>query len=190
MFTVITTWLGGLALVAIAVTVISAVAAALPRGRARMAREVAGAQRPLLASAWLVAAIAMAGSLYFSDGVGLVPCLLCWYQRIAMYPLVVVLGIAVIRGDWEVWRYATPLAVIGLAISVYHVTIQLMPTLDVVTCSAEAPCTMRYLAIFGFVSIPFMAGSAFMLIITLLLAVRAAGRHTDESVAGAADSVA
>lgn len=182
MFNVIATWLAGLSLLALAVSLGSALLAATPGGRARIAREVAGAERVLLACAWLVAAIAMAGSLYFSDGVGLRPCLLCWYQRIAMYPLVVVLGIAAIAGDWRVWRYAVPVAAIGLAISIYHVTIQLQPALDVVTCDVDAPCTLRYLAIFGFVSIPFMAGSAFSLILTLLLAARAAGRHAPEPV--------
>jgi disulfide bond formation protein DsbB len=65
-----------------------------------------------------------------------------------------------------------PLALVGLAIAAYHVTIQWMPSLDVGACSVGAPCTGRYLAVFGFISIPTMAGAAFLLIISLLLLVR------------------
>jgi hypothetical protein len=77
-----------------------------------------------------------------------------------------------VRGDPGVWRYAVPLAGVGLAIAIYHVTIQWQPSLDVGACSTGAPCSGRYLAVFGFVSIPTMAGAAFLLIITLLFLVR------------------
>ncbi|MDZ7780520.1 MAG: disulfide bond formation protein B [Gemmatimonadota bacterium] len=99
------------------------------------------------------------------------PCVLCWYQRIAMYPLVVVLGVGMVRGDASVWRYGLPLAVIGAGIAAYHVGIQLQPALDVGVCSAGASCTGRYLNVFGFVSIPVMAGGAFLLVASLMALV-------------------
>jgi disulfide bond formation protein DsbB len=94
-----------------------------------------------------------------------------------MYPLVFVLGMGTIRGETGVWRYGMPLAVVGLAIAAYHVTIQWMPALDVGACSVGAPCTGRYLAVYGFISIPTMAGAAFLLIISLLLLLRALERE-------------
>jgi disulfide bond formation protein DsbB len=147
----------------------------VPRGRKALADYSVLQHRPLLAVALLFAVTATAGSLYFSEIVGFA-CLLCWYQRIAMYPLVFVLGTGAIIDDRGAWRYALPLAWVGAVISAYHVLIQLRPALDVVTCTAEAPCTLRYLAVFGFVSIPFMAGAGFLGIAALMLAIRAGER--------------
>ena len=140
----------------------------VPAGRRGAAALTSAARRTLLGAAWLVVSLATAGSLYLSDVAGLVPCLLCWYQRIAMYPLVLLLGVATLVGDGRIWRYVLPLSLTGLAISVYHVTIQYRPTLGVVSCSAEAPCTARYLHVYGFVSIPVMAGAAFLLVSALV----------------------
>jgi Disulfide bond formation protein DsbB len=122
--------------------------------------------------AWIVALTAMSGSLFFSAGMGFVPCHLCWYQRIMMYPLVLVLGVGVLRSDPAVWRFAIPLPVLGFVISAYHVLIQLRPSIQVTQCDASAPCSARYVAVYGFVSIPVMAGAAFLLITALLLSVR------------------
>ncbi len=77
--------------------------------------------------AWLVAIGAMAGSLYFSEVRSFVPCALCWWQRILMYPLVPLLGIATFRQDAQIWRYALPLSTVGLATSTYHYLIQKVP---------------------------------------------------------------
>lgn len=147
-----------------------ALALALPGGRRALAGFTQGAPRSVLAAAWGVATLATLGSLYLSDVAGLVPCLLCWYQRIAMYPLVLLLGVGWITGDRRVGRYVLPLSLAGLAVSIYHVTIQYRPTLGVVSCSAEAPCTARYLHVYGFVSIPVMAGAAFLLVSGLVAA--------------------
>ena len=148
-----------------------ALALVVPAGRRGAAALTATALRPILGAAWLVASLATAGSLYLSDVAGLAPCLLCWYQRIAMYPLVLLLGVAALLGDRRIWRYVLPLSLTGLAISIYHVTIQYQPTLGVVSCSAEAPCTARYLHVYGFVSIPVMAGAAFLLVSALVALV-------------------
>lgn len=176
--TIITT-LGILALAAVALALGLAGALATAGGRARLAGALAGQERHPIAWAWLVSLIAMLGSLYLSDIVHFAPCLLCWYQRIAMYPLVVVLGVGMWRSDPGVWRFAIPLPVIGFAIAAYHVLIQWRPNLEVTTCAVGAPCTGRYVAVFGFVSIPTMAGAAFLLITALLALVRVLEREAE-----------
>lgn len=151
----------------------------LPAGRRELVGRLAGEERSLTGLAWVTAAVSMAGSLYYSEVLGLVPCVLCWYQRIAMYPLVLMLGVALLVQDGRVWRYGLPLSVVGLGIAAYHVLIQFRPALDAGTCSAAAPCTARYVAVYGFVSIPVMAGSGFLLITSLLLTLRAVDRAVD-----------
>lgn len=161
--------LGALTLIALALVVLALPALATPGGRRWLEGGFAPFRRQILAVAWVVAAIAMVGSLYLSDGIGLQPCELCWYQRIAMYPLVIVLGVGFLRQDPHVWRTALPLALIGALISAYHVTIQFQPGLEVTQCSGETPCSMRFFQLYGFVSIPVMAGSAFLLIAVALV---------------------
>ncbi len=146
-------------------------------GRAALHRRFSSRAVDLVGWAGLVAFVAMAGSLYLSEGVGFTPCVLCWYQRIAMYPLVVIGAVGVVRRDPGAWRYGVPLAAVGLVIALYHVALQYQPALDIVSCSAAAPCTGRYVLVFGFVSIPVLAAAAFWLILALLLTARTgAGR--------------
>ena len=128
-------------------------------------------------SAWLVAATATGGSLWFSEVAGFPPCQLCWYQRIAMYPLVVVLGIAAVRRDVQIRRYAGPVAAIGALISLYHIGVERLPGLPTGSCSLEAPCDLIWVERFGFVTIPVMALAGFLAILTLLFVY--AGRGTD-----------
>jgi disulfide bond formation protein DsbB len=118
--------------------------------------------------AWLIAAVAMAGSLYFSENAKFVPCKLCWFQRIAMYPLALLLLIAAIRRDEGIRRYAIPLASVGAAISAYHYLIEWRPSLSSGTCEITAPCTVPWFRQFGFVSLPLMALCGFAAIISLL----------------------
>ena len=119
--------------------------------------------------AWLVAIVATAGSLYFSEVRLFVPCALCWWQRIWMYPLVGVLGIGVFSRDERVWRYGLPLAVVGLGTAWYHYLIQRVPELaPPAVCRSGVPCTLQYIDWFGFVTIPFLAGMAFTVITVLL----------------------
>jgi len=119
--------------------------------------------------AWLVALTATLGSLYYSEVANFVPCKLCWYQRIAMYPLVVILGIAAIRRDIHVRRYVVPVAGIGAAIAIFHYGLQRFPELTSGSCDPTAPCTSTWVWQFQFISIPFMALSGFALIAILLL---------------------
>lgn len=120
---------------------------------------------------WLgfaVATTATLGSLYLSEIVHLIPCTYCWYQRIAMYPLVVILGIAALRKDHGIRVYATALAVIGAAIAFYHRIVQIFPEINGSACSSSVPCTAAYFTLFGFITIPYMALSGFLLILALL----------------------
>lgn len=120
---------------------------------------------------WLgfaVATTATIGSLYLSEIVHLIPCTYCWYQRIAMYPLVIILGISALRKDHGVRIYATSLAGIGAVIASYHRIVQVFPELNGSACSAGVPCTAAYFTLFGFVTIPYMALSGFLLILALL----------------------
>jgi len=167
--------LGSLTLLALGGVLLLAGLLLATGGRERLRSEFSGRLRLLLGIGWLVVTVATAGSLYFSDVVGLTPCLLCWYQRIAMYPLVLLLGVAWLVKDAGVWRYVLPMSGLGFLISLYHYVIQWRPALDVVTCDAAAPCTARYLAVFGFMSIPFMAGAGFAFTAVLMLVVREAG---------------
>jgi disulfide bond formation protein DsbB len=126
--------------------------------------------RPVsLTAAWAVATLATAGSLYFSEIAHYTPCVLCWYQRIAMYPLVLVLGIAAVRCDLGIRVYSLPMAVIGAIISTYHYLLEWFPQIDTGACTAGIPCTQVWFREFGFVSMPFLALIAFLLIITFLL---------------------
>ena len=120
--------------------------------------------------AFLVAAGATLGSLYFSEVADYIPCTLCWYQRIAMYPLAVILGIATFRRDRAIRLYAVPVAAVGLVIAAYHWLIERFPDLEAGgTCSAIVPCTAPWFTEFGFVTLSFMAFSGFALIIVALL---------------------
>ena len=121
-----------------------------------------------LLAAFVVATLATIGSLYFSEVAHFEPCRLCWYQRIAMYPLVVILGIAAWRRDVRVRRYAVPVAVIGALIATYHYALEWLPWLDSGVCSATTPCTIVWFREFGFISLPYLALSAFLLIVALL----------------------
>jgi disulfide bond formation protein DsbB len=125
-----------------------------------------------LPGAFAVATTCTLGSLYLSEVARFPPCELCWYQRIAMYPLVPVLGVAALRRDSQVKWYALPLAVIGLTISAYHYLLERFPGSIASSCSTEVPCTTVWVWKFHFLSIPGMAGIGFALIITLLLVAR------------------
>ena len=119
--------------------------------------------------AFLVAATATLGSLYFSEIADFVPCRLCWFQRIAMYPLAPVLLVGAIRRDPGVRWYAAPIAVIGAAIAGYHTLIEWRPELDTGTCELTGPsCTAFWFREFGFITLATMALVGFLTILTLL----------------------
>lgn len=131
--------------------------------------------------AWIVALVATAGSLYLSQVAHFIPCTLCWYQRIGMYPLAVILGIAAFKHDFGVRRYVMPLATVAAFISLYHYQLERFPSQGHAACSLEAPCTFVWIWRFHFISIPFMALSAFALIVTLLTLPKKSAAETVRS---------
>jgi disulfide bond formation protein DsbB len=125
---------------------------------------------------WLAAVIATLGSLYLSEVLHFIPCTLCWYQRIFMYPLAIILGIAFYRNDKDIYRYTLPLSIIGMLISGYHILLQKVPYLQQFEmCKTGVPCSKDYLNLLGFITIPMMAFTAFT-IITICLAMLARSR--------------
>jgi disulfide bond formation protein DsbB len=118
--------------------------------------------------AWIVALVCTVGSLIYSEVIHFVPCRLCWFQRIAMYPLAIILLVGAIRREAVVKYYAVPLALVGLVISIYHNVLQFVPSLEGGSCDPLNPCSARSIAVFGFMDLPFMAGAGFIVIAVLL----------------------
>lgn len=117
----------------------------------------------------LVAIVATLGSLYYSEVADFPPCRLCWFQRIGMYPLALVLPIAAWRRDRQVRWYAAPLAVVGGAVSIYHMVIERFPSLESGSCDITNPCSTIWVEQLGYLTIPTMALSGFALIALLLV---------------------
>lgn len=124
-----------------------------------------------LVLAAVVAVLATASSLYLSEIAGLEPCRYCWMQRIFMYPMAVILPIAIFRRDFAVRIYGFALAGIGLAISVYHSYLQLFPPPGG-SCDPSNPCTLTLVKALGFFTIPMMTGMCFVAIIISLALAR------------------
>lgn len=126
---------------------------------------------------WFVALTATLGSLYFSEILQYIPCKLCWYQRILMYPLVIILGIAAVRKERHMYIYVLPMSIWGAGISLYH---YLMQKTAWFKSGAEAcgpiPCDVDYVNYFGFITIPFMALTAFVIITVLQILMWVAER--------------
>ena len=114
--------------------------------------------------AFLVALISTLGSLYFSEVLKFPPCVLCWYQRICMYPLVLLFGTALWFEDNGVWRFAKVLSVVGLGIAIYHNLLyyHIIPE-TISPCTRGISCTTRFVEYLGFLSIPLLALIAFVL---------------------------
>ncbi|MFK3961683.1 disulfide oxidoreductase [Guptibacillus hwajinpoensis] len=126
----------------------------------------------LLFGAWAASVLALAGSLYFSEVLKYEPCELCWYQRILMYPLVMILGIAVVRKDASQRFYVLPLSIIGTCVSLYHYLLQKTSFLaEAAPSCGRVPCTGEYINYLGFITIPFLALIAFLTITILMVAL-------------------
>lgn len=122
---------------------------------------------------WLAAIIAMLGSLFFSEVLHYVPCVLCWYQRILMYPLVLLIGIALYHNESSIYKYVLPMSILGMVVSGYHYAEQHIPALQQFqTCSSGVPCTGKYVDWFGFITIPLLAFVAFAVITVCMFFVR------------------
>ncbi|MBF0455871.1 MAG: disulfide bond formation protein B [Magnetococcales bacterium] len=132
----------------------------------------AGRDWTLLFVCWLIAVISMLGSLFFSEVMGVTPCVLCWYQRIAMYPLVFILPLGLFPLDVGVVRYLLPLPILGWLIALYQVALTMgyIPK-SIQPCSKGVSCSENVIEWFGFLSIPVMSLFSFTVIIGLLLLV-------------------
>ena len=130
---------------------------------------------------WILATVATLVSLFFSEVMGLKPCVLCWYQRIFMYPLVVILFVGMFPLDRGVVRYALPLAVIGWLFAVYHYLLYsgYIPE-SMQPCDKDASCAEINLELFGFITIPMLSILSYTAIIALLVIFRS--RYNQNSV--------
>lgn len=127
----------------------------------------------LLFAAWLVATVATLGSLFFSQVMHLPPCVLCWYQRICMYPLSLLFAVALFKPEGAIVRYAAPLVILGWAIAVYHNLLYFgLISEDVSPCQQGVPCTAVQLEWLGFITIPLLSLTAFTLLGGLLFKLR------------------
>jgi disulfide bond formation protein DsbB len=120
---------------------------------------------------WSISLVSMIGSLYFSEVKGFIPCTFCWYQRILMYPMVLLLGIAAFKKDYNIVKYTIPLSVLGMIIALIHYSEQKMGFIskqfgDV--CSGAVPCGISYINYMGFITIPFLSLIGFTIIFILL----------------------
>jgi len=128
-----------------------------------------GVGQVALPLAFFVALTCTLGSLYLSEVAKFPPCELCWFQRIVMYPQVIILGIAALRRDVLVKWYSVPLVLIGIGISIYHYLVERFPSTVTFSCTADVPCSTVWVWKFHFLSIPAMAGIGFALIAVLAL---------------------
>lgn len=122
----------------------------------------------ILLAIWGISVTAVLGSLFYSEILGYVPCDLCWIQRIFMYPLVIIYGTAAMKRELNIALPGLILAGIGIFISTYHYLIQKLPALQDAggTCTI-VPCNVQYVNYFNFITIPFLAGTAFLMIVIL-----------------------
>lgn len=130
----------------------------------------------LIFGAWLIATVSALGSLFLGEVMGYAPCVLCWYQRIAMFPLVPVLAAGLFPFDPRVVRYALPLALAGLGVALFHLAlIAGWITESLKPCQQGVPCSDPQVIWFGFVSIPLLSAVSFAVIAGLLLATHLKG---------------
>lgn len=151
------------AMAAIALVALAGLAALTPPGRRfwdQFRAVVHG--RPALVMAAIVACVATAGSLFFSLVRGFIPCELCWYERIAMYPLVVILIVAAVRRDRWAWVTAAPFVVAGVGVTAWHLYLENNP--EAAVCTQGVACSVKWINELGFITIPTMAATAFVLI--------------------------
>jgi len=116
--------------------------------------------------AFAVTVIATSGSLFYSEFAGFSPCKLCWFQRIFMYPQAILLGVALIKKESKIIDYILPFSVIGLTISIYHNYI-FYNAISSAVCDIGESCVTQYVLEFGYITIPMMSLTAFLLIAVL-----------------------
>ena len=134
-------------------------------------------------ASFLVAAIATGGSLFFSEVAGYFPCELCWFQRICMYPLAITTLLAAYFDDDRAARYLLPLPIVGAGLSIYHILIENKVIAEANACRLSAPggCATKWINEFGYVTIPTLALTGFVLITIFLALAAFAPASTDDA---------
>lgn len=130
-------------------------------------------KKNILYLAFIQALVATLGSLFFSEVMHWTPCVLCWYQRICMYPLIAIFAVGILKKDRNVNLYAWPLIVVGWAIAFYHNLLyyNILPE-AAAPCAAGVSCTTKFFAWFGFITIPSLSLAAFTILGGLMLIYR------------------
>lgn len=130
-------------------------------------------KKNILYIAFTQALVATLGSLYFSEILHFPPCVLCWYQRICLYPLVFILGAGILRKDKGAHWYVLPLSIIGAIFALYHSLLyyHILPN-SLAPCTSGVSCTTKFLEWFGFITIPLMSLATFVIIIFCMLIYR------------------
>lgn len=128
--------------------------------------------------AWVQSIVAVISSLYYSEVAGLTPCLLCWYQRIVMYPLVIIIAVGLWRRDVHLPYFVLPFSIIGAFIALYHYLLQIgVISESLAPCVAGVSCAAKEVLYFGFVTIPFLSLMAFLLISVCMIIIIKKGRQ-------------
>jgi disulfide bond formation protein DsbB len=138
-----------------------------------MDKQVMPQQLRLLTLAWVIALCATLGALFIGEVMRQTPCILCWYQRIAMFPLALILGIACINADFQIWKYALPLALIGALIALWHSLLYagIIPE-PIVPCSRSGPsCTDKNMLLLGVIPLPYLSLLSFASLSALLITI-------------------
>lgn len=162
-----------------------------PRGRRLLVEARDSLLGGELWAAWGVALVATAGSLFYSEYAKFIPCRLCWFQRIGMYPLVAILLIAALRKDIRGGAlYALPLPIFGAIVAIYHVYIEYHPEAETAGCKIGAPCSTKWVDKLGYITIPSLALTAFAAIIVLLSMALSRSRATSARQTGTAPEAA
>lgn len=126
----------------------------------------------LVFASWLVATISTLGAIFLGEVMGLTPCILCWYQRICMFPLVLILGAGLFPIDTRVVRYALPLSLAGLGIAGFHLLVsEGVISEELTPCTQGVPCSPQLIEWFGFLTIPMLSVAAFAVITAILIAI-------------------
>lgn len=132
-------------------------------------KEMKYLQRYLYHIALVQAIIATISSLYLSEVLHWTPCVLCWYQRILMYPLVILITVGIIRKDKGLPLYILPMSIFGFFIALYHYLLQRgIIAESLAPCQAGISCAKNFTMWYGFITIPFLAMVAFGIISTLM----------------------
>ncbi|MEH6446585.1 MAG: disulfide bond formation protein B [Oceanospirillaceae bacterium] len=128
----------------------------------------------LLCLTWFIVLVASLGAIFIGEILGKMPCTLCWYQRISMFPLVIILGIGCYKSDYKAASYALPLALIGMTFALYHSLLYAgVITLKIVPCASDIPCGGSGMTLYDVIALPYLSLFCFTVIsITLTIFMR------------------